>query len=173
MSLTEELFARLDAAFPPTSPPEVLSTSFGPEVDALRADFRGKRDWRALSADFLERAGQGEALAFLSDEAFCFFLPAWVRADLRGELRRTSPVSRLTAFVTPQSEGQRLAAVWGGGTMGERARQCFARFDRAQVELIVAYLEWKLAAEPDDLTLAQALEHSWRPRCALVKPGAS
>lgn len=163
------LLTRLHAAFADVPHPgdDALTSSFGEEADALREDFRGKNDWRALDAAFLDRAGQGSALAFFTDEALRFYLPAYLAADLEGGLSLVLPEGRLTTFLTEQSEGQRLAATYGGGTMGERARRCFGAFTRPQVEVIVAYLEWKLTQEPGHLTVAQALEHYWRRHPAL------
>ncbi len=158
------LLTRLQAAFARVPHPgdDALTTSAGDEADALRADFRGRTDWRALDASFLDRAGQGTALAFFTDEALRFYLPAYLAADLAGLLTQVLPEGRLTTFLTSQSEGERIARVWGGGTMGERARRCFAPLTRAQVEVIVEYLEWKLEQDPDHLTVAHALEQYWR-----------
>ncbi len=36
--------------------------------------------------------------------------------------------------------------MWDGGTIGERARADFAKFNTEQISAIVAYLCWKLEA---------------------------
>jgi hypothetical protein len=88
-------------------------------------------------------------------------------ADLRGELSLVAPEVRLCAFLTPQSEGQKVAKVWGGGTMGERARRCFDQLDSRQVTVVIEYLRWKLERLGfEDPTITQALEHYWLKRAA-------
>src|SRR5436309_3231315 len=53
----------------------------------LEADFRDKHDWRTLTPEFLDQAPDGwaSALTFFSDEAFRYFLPACLIADLDGK----------------------------------------------------------------------------------------
>lgn len=62
----------------------------GTEPYLLEKAFQGRKDWRVLDANFIDSAPDGfaTALGFLSDEAFRFYLPAYVIADLR---RRPSP----------------------------------------------------------------------------------
>jgi hypothetical protein len=50
----------------------------------LEAHFRDKHDWRTLTPEFLDQAPDGWAspLTFFSDEAFRYFLPAYLIADL-------------------------------------------------------------------------------------------
>lgn len=164
----QPLLARIKAAFDDVQYPgddELTNSTYGDEPAALIADFRGKTDWHVLSADFLDRAGEGDALSFFSDAALHFYLPAYLMADVRGELSQALPENRLTTFLTPQSEGQKLAKSWGGGTMGEHARRCFHRFNAKQVSVVIEYLTWKLnSLGYDDATIIQALENYWRPR---------
>src|SRR3954462_14775879 len=51
----------------------------GFEPGWLDEEFKGKSDWRALDAAFIDQApnGYGTALSFFSDEAFRFYLPAY------------------------------------------------------------------------------------------------
>jgi hypothetical protein len=162
------LLAKIEAAFSDVRYPgddDLTNSTYGKEPAALIADFRGKTDWRELSADFLDRAGEGEALSFFSDTALHFYLPAYLMADVRGKLSQALPEIRLTTFLTLQSEGQKLAKVWGGGTMGEHARRCFDRFNAQQVAVVIEYLTWKLESLGyDDLTIIHALENYWRQR---------
>src|SRR2546430_7340434 len=70
----------------------------GTEPFLLEKEFRGKDDWRKLDAKFIDSAPDGfaTALGFFSDEAFRFYLPAYLIADLEGHLERTNPVFHLT-----------------------------------------------------------------------------
>lgn len=161
-----DLMAQIESAFGDVPYPGdddlTDASSYGDEPSLLIETFRGKTDWRQLSGEFLSRAVDGSALGFFSYSALHFYIPAYLMADIRDELS-ISPHVRLTWSLTPQSEGQKIAKVWGGGTMGERARQCFDRFNEAQVRAVIAYLKWKLDRY-DDLCIGQALESYWHPR---------
>lgn len=167
MSDPEQLIVRIEQAFADVPYPgddDLTDSSYGDEPEALRRSFSGRTDWRASDAAFLNRAldGRGGALAFFSSRAFRFYLPAYLVADLRGQLDDDDPATRLCAWVTPQSEGMRLASSWGGGTIGEHARATFRLFDRAQRACVVDYLWWKLGTDTaDSLTIEQALSHYW------------
>ena len=163
------LIAQIEAAFrdvPYPGDDALTDSRYGEEPAALREDFRGRDDWHALDSAFLNQApdGWGTALSFFSGAALRLYLPAYLVADLRNELDACDPATRLCAFVTPQTEGRRLAAMHGGGTLGDHARAEFALFDAAQVRAIVAYLWWKLDAHGYNPTIEQALEHYWLPR---------
>lgn len=104
------------------------------------------------------------ALSFFSDEAFRFFLPAFLIADIKEELNFNDPSIRLCWALTPQAEGQKIAKAWGGETMGARARKCFDAFSKEQVHAIVAYLNYKLSKDEYNPTIRQALESYWLKR---------
>lgn len=148
------------------------ASSYGDEPPAVIRDFAGKTDWRILDASFLDQAPEGwsTATSFLSDAAFQFYLPAYLIADIKGQLDTASPVSRLCSSLTPQGDGQRIAKVWGGGTMGERARAEFDEYDEKQVAAIVAYLFWKLESDGSDLVIELALGNYWLDRMYSDKP---
>lgn len=166
----KELIDQIEQAFAGVAYPgddDLTSSTYGEEPAALVKEFRGKTNRRELDAGFLNQApdGWGSALSFFSARALRFYLPAYLIADIRGELDGPSPVSRLCSSLTPLGETQRIAQMWGGGTMGERARADFATFDDAQVSAVVAYLRWKLAAGNGyDPTIEQALENYWLKR---------
>jgi hypothetical protein len=169
----EELLAKIEAAFSNVEYPGdddlTDSPSYGDEPTALIAEFRGKTDWRELSATLLDRACGGSALGFFSNAALRFYLPAYLMADVRGGLSLSSPEVTLTWSLTPQSEGERIAAAWGGGTMGERARRCFDAFDARQVAVVIDYLAWKLERLGGyDPCITQALEDYWLKRASSI-----
>ena len=164
-----ELIARIVEAFADVPYPgddALTDSSYGEEPAALRKAFRGRDDWRALDAAFLDQAPDGwaSALAFFSAPALRFYLPAYLVADIEGGLSSADPLSRLCTFVTPQGGARRVAAAWGGGTMGERARADFAAFTAAEVGAVVAYLWWRLASDGHDPVIEQALEYYWLER---------
>ena len=165
----DSLARKISSAFATVPYPgddSLTDSSYGEEPAALVEAFRGKTDWQALDSDFLDKApdGWGSALSFFSPDAYRFYVSAYLIADLRGELELSDPTSRLCAYVTPQSEGKKIAKSWGGGTMGEYSRKAFAGFNCAQVEVIVAYLWWRLETAGYDPMIEQALEHYWLDR---------
>jgi len=151
-----------------------LTDSFGEEAEALEIDFRGKNNWDSLSPEFLNQApdGWGSALSFFSAEALQFYLPAYLIADIKNSLEIGDATSRLCSFVTPQMEHVKLAKVYGGGTLGEHARQEFSIFTAKQVSAIVAYLWWKLETEGYNPTVEQALENYWLEREVELNKGS-
>ena len=166
--MNETLIEQVRSAFSSTVYPgdDHLTDSFGEEADALEVAFRGRTDWRALDAAFINQApgGWGSALSFFSAQALQFYLPAYLIADLQGVLDTGDATTRLCMFVTPMVETRKLARVYGGGTLGEHARREFAVFDAAQVSAIVAYLWWKLECEGYNPSIEQALENYWLGR---------
>jgi len=169
MDTTSSLIEQVRAAFANVAhpgPDDLTDSTYGEEPAALIDAFAQRTDWSVLTPEFLDQAPDGwsSALSFFSAPALRFYLPAYLVADLRGDLERCDPSIRLCAFVTPQSEGTKIAQTWGGGTMGARAREDFAIFDRPQVSAIVAYLWWKTETAVVPLTIEQALAQYWMER---------
>jgi len=166
----EDLVARIGHAFDDVPHPgedDLTDSSYGEEPAALIAEFRTKTDWRTLDAAWLDQApdGWGTAMSFFSGAALRFYLPAYMIADVRGELMSADPSFRLCSSVTPLGAAKKIAKAWGGGTMGDRARADFVLFDDEQVSAIVAYLLWKLESMGGhDPMIEQALESYWLVR---------
>lgn len=139
----------------------LVGQSYGDEPVLVRNHFFGHSDWKILTHEFLDVDG---ALSFLSDEAFRFYIPAFMIADINGQLDYNSPAFRLCWSVTPQSENDKIAEIWGGGTMGEKAKKCFDQFSKEQVSAIVSYLYWSLSQDENNCTIEQALENYWIQR---------
>lgn len=173
----ESLIGKIGHAFAHVTHPgdaDLTDSTYGEEPEALVEDFRGRSDWRVLDAEFLDQApdGWGTALSFFSAKALRFYLPAYMIADIRGQLTTCDPAYRLCASLTPLGGQRKIARRWGGGTMGERARAEFAAYDAAQVSAIVAYLWWKLdSLGGHDEVIEQALENYWLERENADRPG--
>ncbi|MEQ8860491.1 MAG: hypothetical protein RIC56_17760 [Pseudomonadales bacterium] len=170
MTTADELIGRVELAFADIAYPgddDLSDSRYGEEPAALREDFRGRDDWRALSPEFLDQAPQGwsSALSFFSPAALHFYLPAYLIADLRGELIHGSdPAFRLCWGVTPAAAARRIARAHGGSTIGAPSRRTFDRFSPHQVQVIVDYLWWKLDQADYDPIIEQGLEHYWLAR---------
>jgi hypothetical protein len=116
----------------------------------LRWEFRGKSDKESLDTEFLDKApdGLGSALSFFSDEAFRFYLPAYLIADIDGKLERVDPIFFLLHGLDESTWKERVnPARYGDRTWFDVARYKFAMFTRAQAMAIVAYLRFRCQKE--------------------------
>ena len=143
----------------------------GDEPYLLEQEFKGKTDWQTLDPAFLDQApgGFASALSFFSDEAFHFYLPAYLIADLRGQLDRTNPVYHLTHGLDDSSRSQRInPRRYGERTWFEHARHKFAVFTKGKAAAIVAYLNWKRDEDEfEHQSIDEALTNYWRERAGL------
>jgi hypothetical protein len=168
-----------------------LQGSFdGCEPTEAVAPFTRLTSWQGIDPTVLD--DHAEALSFLSDGGFRFFLPAYLVADLRGELVRAEPAFHLThgfqevtveiptrggvyrkkiggsAFVNPRR--------YGAMTVEDHARCRLAVFARAEAGAIVAYLEHRRDGDPEGLLAEQidpALGRFWRQRAANAPEAAA
>lgn len=125
----------------------------GEEAEA----FKGNAEWTALDSAMLD--AHYDALSFFSEAAFRFFLPAYLIADLRGELRTADPLFHLTGGFSVTSidapGGSPVTILKTGGStllnprrygamsFFDYARYRLSVFAREEVSAIVAYLEYK------------------------------
>jgi hypothetical protein len=154
--------------------------------------FKSKKDWRDIEADFLD--AHADALSFFSEGAFRFFLPAYLIADLHGQLSTADPLFHLThgfsdttlelplqerVFVVKQG---RSAFVnprrYGATTFYDYARYRLSVFTREEASAIVAYLRYKRDLAPDDVVpdgaiIDAALETFWLERARTAPPAES
>jgi hypothetical protein len=142
----------------------------GDEPFLLEDEFKGKADWHALDRKFLDQApaGFGTALCFFSDEAFRFYLPAYLIADIDAPLERHDLTFQLTYGLTdsemPQQSNPRR---YGDRTLFDESRYRFATFNKAQVAAIVAYLEFKREQDEDEQErIDESFKNYWRDRVA-------
>ena len=171
---TDALIAEILAAFPARRPhafdPLVNSVQGEEPYDTAEA-FADKEEWTALDGPWIDQAADGwsTALSFLSDEAACFYLPAWLVADLRGELRTCDPTFQLTHGFTL---GTQDARIWPSklDTWTEYSRKRWSALDAVQVLAVVHYLEWRRARDELDLDhgIEEALGFHWYARAAAL-----
>jgi len=149
----------------------------GDEPYLVERDFEGKTDWRDLEPEFIDQSPDGlaSALSFFSDEAFHFYLPAYLIADIDGKFERSEPVFHLTHGLTDCSKRERInARRYGERTKFDGATFKFAMFNRQEAEAIVAYL--KLKAEEDrfrESAIGQALANYWSSRVGELEVGGN
>jgi Family of unknown function (DUF6714) len=144
----------------------------GIEPYSLEEEFRGKRDKEALDAEFVDMAPDGlsSALSFFSDEAFRFYLPAYLIADIDGKLQRVDPIFFLLHGLDESTSKERVnPARYGDRTWFDVARYKFAMFTRDQARAIFAYLRfgWQKEVCPESRKeISEALRNYWLERAA-------
>jgi len=142
----------------------------GDEPLWVEDDFSGKTDWQGIGPDLLDGSpnGLGTALCFFSDEAFRFFLPAFLIADIRGQLERVDPVFHLIHGLEASSKNERINPLrYGERTWFDGARHKFAMFTRSEAAAIVSYLA--LRRDTDEARsgeIDEALANYWDGRAA-------
>ena len=118
-------------------------SSEGDEPFLLEREFTGRDNWQTLDPGFLDLAPDGfsTALSFFSDEAFRFYLPAYLIADLAHQLKRTDVVFYLTHGVTDETRHKRVnPRRYGERTWFDEATHRFSVFDKRQAAAIARYL---------------------------------
>jgi Family of unknown function (DUF6714) len=142
----------------------------GEEPYLLEEEFKGKTDRESLDAEFLDKApeGLGSALSFFSDEAFRFYLPAYLIADTNDKLERVDPMYYLTRGLDEASRNERVnPARYGERTWSDVAHHKFSMFTRAQAKAIVAYLRfrWQKEVLPETRKeIEETLRNYWLER---------
>jgi hypothetical protein len=169
----KDLEDQISAAFATVPPPPVWSLANsreGNEPLLVERDFRDKTDWRVLSPEFLDSApdGYASALSFFSDEALRFYLPAYLIADLRGQLHRADVLFHLTHGLDDESRSKLLNPLrYGNRTWFDAISHRLSIFDAAQAAAIVRYLEHKIDVAELELerrSARQALDNYWLRR---------
>lgn len=119
---------------------------YGNEPALTSAAFRNATDWAVLSAEDIDDAPEGyaTALAFFSDRAFQFYLPAYLLADIDRKLRCADPAFQLChPFADMELSVERTASTLARIREAKRASR-FAHFTKPQVEAVASYLKFKL-----------------------------
>jgi hypothetical protein len=169
----DRLEADIRAAFeatPPPTPDRLRGSSEGEEPFLLEAEFRHVPDWRETESAFIDRApdGFGSALSFFSSEAFRYYLPAYLIADLRGELQQANPLFHLWHGLVDEDRNTPVnRRRYGSWAWFEAVSERFRSFTPPEAAAIVAYMRYK--AQHDELgvdrpMIEQALRNYWLAR---------
>ena len=140
----------------------------GNEPYLVEQEFAGKTDWTQLDREFLDQApgGYSSALAFFSDEAFRFYIAAYMIADIEGGLSAVNPAFYLTHGLTNKNKNKKVnERRYGSRTWYEASSHRFSTFDKMQCSAIIKYLEWKSSRDSYDAPdIKQAINNFWRSR---------
>jgi len=135
----------------------LLGSTEGSEPLEEVQPFIGQLDWSTIPTRVLD--SHAGALNFFSEAGYRFFLPAFLIADLNGELEYADPVFSLThgfsnLSVPHEIGGKKFTRTtgkdsfinpkrYGALTFENYARFRLSVFDREQAQAIVNYLEFK------------------------------
>jgi hypothetical protein len=154
----------------------------GCEPEEVVSGFYGRLEWEGLDARFLD--GHSDALSFFSEAGFRFFLPAYLVADVRGELLTADPVFHLTHSFHEVTVETRVGARtfarqlgprvllnpqrYGAARWADHARFRLAIFTREECAAIVAYLGFRRERDGalDAPAIDAALAAFWDERAA-------
>lgn len=180
---TDALTALIREAFSHTDHPGdgfLLGSREGEDAFEAVEPFRGHTDWSTVDHTVLDE--NYDALSFLSEGGFRFFLPAFLIADLNGQLETADPVFHLagsfhdTAVRVPIGDDvleKRIGRSvllnprrFGAMTFEDYARFRLSVFTRTEAAGIVAYLKYRrdLPDALDQQEIEAALEVFWRDR---------
>ena len=159
----------------------LLGSTEGSEPLEEIQPFIGQLDWTEIPTSVLD--SHSGSLNFFSEAGYRFYLPAYLIADLNGDLEYADPVFSLTQgfsniSVSHEIGGKKFTRTtgkdafinpkrYGGLTFENYAHFRLSVFDREQAQAIVNYLEFKRYNDPQGLEQDQiraALESFWYER---------
>ena len=167
-----DIFTVIEAAFPARR-----ASRFTPMVNSVQGEeplltataFSDKDDWTQLDGKWLDEApgGWATALNFLADEAVCFYIPAYIAANLRGALERVDPAFHLTHGFDNFSRNRPIHPR-GAETWTDYGKRRWSHLTTKQASAIVRYLEWRLARDVIDIAddVSEALAAFWYDRAS-------
>jgi hypothetical protein len=142
----ERLIVEIERAFAETPPPDPITVcgSDCPECSDLTREFYGRR-WREIDDAKLEA---NRSLSFFTPEAFCYFLPAYLRYSLRHfvlfsevcEFTVYNLTVNLGAANNPEGAGSRISWI----------QERLSLLDRRQAAIVLRFLT--LVSEDEELS---------------------
>lgn len=184
--MTDVLIAAIERAFSHIVYPGdafLVGSRDGCEPYDTVSQFFGCTNWMAVVPSLLD--GCYDALSFFSEAGFRFFLPAYLVADVRGQLKTADPVFHLThGFLEVSHPYQGTSRVldrrsggevllnprrYGAITWRDHARWRLSVFCREEAAAIVEYLQHRRMRDVDGLdteAIDAALSGFWVDRAA-------
>ncbi|MHA6882156.1 DUF6714 family protein [Ralstonia pseudosolanacearum] len=150
----------VDAFLDVDTPPDwaLVRSNEGPEPAKIEKIFRGKHDWKDLKIHELDTE---PALSLLSDEAWRYYLQAFIIYDIRGMISHEDVVFHLTnGFSDADREELLNPRRYGTRTRWDSAVFRCSVFSPKQVSAIVAYLNFKLEEEGERGYYAQVIREA-------------
>ena len=170
----EELIKKIKGSFQDIKYPGdwcLRGSNEGEEPYLLEKEFKGRDDWTNLSSKFLDQAPDGfsSALSFFSDEAFRFYLPAYIIADLNNKLEETDVLFHLCHCFTDLNKNSQINPQrYGEKTWFDTGSYKFSVFNKEQARLIIEYLKFKKKngdlLDSEKKEIEEALNSYWNNR---------
>lgn len=167
---TQQLITQIQTAFaqvPHCGNHNITNSYDDTETIALKNEFKDKTNWQNLDSTFLDQAPDGfsSALSFFTKEAFRFYLPAYLLADIRQQLQCVDVVFHLTHGLTNSAKYNELKIHnQPKTTWYESTKNKFAIFLPPEKQAITAYLQYKklyAEFESDKQDIDEALHNYW------------
>ena len=138
-------------------------SDLGYEPYLLEAEFKGKTKWQNLDSKFIDRAPDGlsSALSFFSDQAFCFYIPAYIVAFLKNELECADPLFHLTHGLADDSKAEKAD---NECTWFDYMTKRLSHLTPKQKDAIVMFLEYAKEQQENEFEkedIEQALINYW------------
>jgi hypothetical protein len=147
--------------------------------------FKGRTHWQDLESDFLD--AHYSALSFFSMAGLRFFLPAYLVADLKDQLKTADPLFILThgfsdLTIEEHIQGRNLEIKigrsqlinprrYGAASFFDYNRYRLSVFTREEAAAIVAYLKYKrlvVSVDFEKESIQAALDDFWLERARLA-----
>jgi len=174
MSQKEELKAQIHTAFSTAVFPGKGKLSHSDESDeatSVETEFADKPDWSEIDASFLDQAPQGfsTALSFFTNEAFRFFLPAYLIADIDEKLECVDVIFHLCHGFDEESKDQLINPErYGNQTWFDYSSKRLSEFTPAESKAVIEYLEFKTQSEYvvdfEVESIRQAIDNFWKAK---------
>lgn len=153
----------------------LVNSAQGDEPLWIIAAFDDKDDWTKLTPEWLDAVprGLGSALSFLADGAACYYIPAFIIADMTINLTKVDPTFTLTHGFDHRSRNRKVSR-YKDETWGDYAFARWSSLTQKQAAAIVHYLEWRV--ERDGFfniahnKVVEALGAYWYARAAGLEP---
>jgi hypothetical protein len=169
MSELENLRKLIIEAFADVEPPPywaIVDSKEGSEPQEIEDAFRDKTDWTKLDAEWLDLGPGGAALSFFSDEAFRYYIQAYMIAAAEGKFVRVDPVFALCDGLDNESRDKKVnPRRYGERTWYDNALHRFSMFTPKQCGAILAYLHYE--AHRDEIkkrNIDEASANYWSAR---------
>ncbi len=169
MAELENLRKLIIEAFADVEPPPhwaIVDSKEGSEPQEIEDAFQGKTDWTKIDAEWLDLGPGGAALSFFSDEAFRYYIQAYIIAAAEGKFVRVDPVFALCNGLDNESRDKKVnPRRYGERTWHDEALHRFSVFTTRQCAAIMAYLLYE--ASLDDIKkpyIDEAIASYWAAR---------
>ena len=167
--MNDTLISRIHEAWGRLDPPfRIISCDEGDESILLDKEFSHRPTFEYLTAEFLDQTPDGfsSGLSFFADEAFRYYIGAYMIADLTEGLEKADPVFSLTHGLDDTSYSEKINPLrFGEQEWYDLCRSNFSMFDSSQVSCIISYLENNQNEDDfSEASINQALKRYWKPR---------